>query len=264
MKEHNKYYWDNKNGRAKLAKEHTEEMAKKYKKEIDACVKETKIYTMSSLQKELAEPKLGMLKMRVVEMDSVSGAFESYYGRTAILNFASYKFPGGGFLAGSRAQEECLCHESFLYNVLREFEESYYEKNRGELNRALYKHKALYSPNVVFEHNNEVCSFDVITCASPNFSTAEKFVTREENNKVMRQRIRFVLDIAKKNNVDTLVLGAWGCGVFRQDPEFVAKCFAEECKSVLGDVEMNVVFAVIPPLPNQTDNCTPFKREIEK
>ena len=34
------------------------------------------------------------------------------------LNFASYKNPGGKFMDGSSAQEECLCHESILYEVL--------------------------------------------------------------------------------------------------------------------------------------------------
>ena len=50
--------------------------------------------------------------------------------KIAVLNFASYKNPGGGFLGGSIAQEEALCAESYLYNVLKEFENITVEKFR--------------------------------------------------------------------------------------------------------------------------------------
>ena len=267
MKKHNEYYWQNKAGRAVKATQHTQEMAEKYGKEIEKCINETEIYNAAKLQEMEKCIQLGDLTMEVMKTDSVDALFNAKdNGRIAVLNFASYKNPGGGFMVGSRAQEECLCHESFLYNVLKEFEDSYYVSNRSDLNRALYRNKALYSPNVVFEHNDEVRKTDVITCASPNFSAAEKFVKREENNKVMKSRIRFVLEIAKHQAVDTLILGAFGCGVFQQDPEFVSKCFVEEAEEIFGKegLSIHIIFAVIPPLPNQTDNCTPFEKAVDE
>jgi uncharacterized protein (TIGR02452 family) len=64
--------------------------------------------------------------------------------------------------------------------------------------------------------------------------------------------------------VDTFIVGAWGCGVFKQDPNAVAKCFEEESKNVFIDSKIHLVFAVIPPLPNQTDNLTPFIKLVER
>ena len=64
----------------------------------------------------------------IVAEDSVEAIMNYSQGKTAVLNFASYKEPGGGFMAGSQAQEESFCHESFLYNVLRQFQ-YYYDWN---------------------------------------------------------------------------------------------------------------------------------------
>lgn len=70
---------------------------------------------------------------------------------------------------------------------------------------------------------------DVITCAAPNYTAAKKYcnVSREENRNALLSRIAFVRDIAEENGVETLILGAFGCGVFGQDPYEVAKIFFE-------------------------------------
>lgn len=126
----------------------------------------------------------------LTDMDSVSCLFNlSNNGRTAILNYASYKNPGGFFLGGSPAQEEALN----LYPILLAF-----AWNRQRLNKALYLNRALYSPSVVFKQKEA----DIITCAAPNFRTAHRY------------------QIAEENGVENLIAGAWGCGVFMQLPEF--------------------------------------------
>jgi len=141
----------------------------------------------------------------------------------AALNFASYTNPGGMFIKGSRAQEECLCHASFLYNVLQPFQKEYYDKNYLNKNKGLYLNRALYSPDIYFFNEDEVYPCDIITCAAPNWSAAHwTNVTREENYQVLQSRIKFVLDIALDQHAETLVLGAYGCGVFRQNPRDVA------------------------------------------
>ena len=266
MKAHNEYYWQNKQERTKFAKQHTADMEKKYRKEIEICIDKTKIYDNRS--QFSGHPLIdASMTMEVMTTDTVSALFNcdnQIDGKIAVLNFASYKNPGGGFMIGSRAQEECLCQESFLYNVLKAFEKSYYEINRNDLNRALYRNKALYSPDVIFEHNGQKRVCDVITCASPNFSAASKFVDRKENNRWLRNRIEFILKIAKAEAVDTLILGAFGCGVFQQDPEVVARYFIELSESIFVDSKVRIIFAVIPPLPNQTDNMTPFIKIVDK
>lgn len=214
---------------ARKAVQWNEYVRNKYPQEIFDCALNSKIYTS-----EFAFPKFGNGgKFYLRQIDSVSCAFDDSLaaGKTAILNYASYKNPGGFFLGGSSAQEEALCHESILFPVLGKFEPKYYANNRKDLNRALYRDVAIYSPDVIFEHNGEVRKFDVITCAAPNWGTAMKYcqVSRAENDKVMRDRIKFMYSIAMNEGVDTLIAGAWGCGVFKQDPAKVCYDLVEEC-----------------------------------
>ena len=159
------------------------------------------------------------------DQDSVSCLFSlTDRSKTAILNYASYKHPGGYFLGGSSAQEEALCHESNLYPILLAFDDTYYAWNRQRLNRALYLNRAIYTPDVVFEKDNNRKLADVITCASPNYRTAHTYqqIPLDLNNRTMEERINFMYQIAEAKGVENLIAGAWGCGVFMQDPSTVA------------------------------------------
>lgn len=230
-----KEYWTDKEKRAEDARKHTKEMEKEYDELIKSSIKDTSIYDTKF--KCNLESKNKNTEIIIDEVDSVSAIFKYPTGkRNAVLNFSSYKNPGGMFINGSKAQEECLCHESFLYNVLKEFQDTFYDWNNQHKNKALYLNRGLYSPNILFirKNNNyletEIMKFcDVITCACPNKSAAQKYqsVSDEENTEVLHSRIKFVLDIAKDNFVDTLILGAYGCGVFGQDPTEVASIFKE-------------------------------------
>lgn len=214
---------------------HTKEMDEKFKKEIENSVKKTKIYggddglTPKKHIEDTVECNIVLDKL-----DSVKSLFSHKNGKTAVLNFASYKNPGGKFFEGSAAQEESLCHSSNLYNILKEFPE-YYEWNKKHNNRTLYTNRALYTEDVLFL-DDSVCVYgadpveikaDVITCAAPNYSAAGKYakVDYEENEAILAERIKFVLDVAEDNGVETLILGAFGCGVFGQDALTVAKYF---------------------------------------
>jgi len=220
----NSHYWVNKEERRKQALLHTEKMDKEYPSLIKNSIENTKIYSMDFKCKKQIQDKI--TKITVINTDSVSALY-GHEGKVAVLNFASYKNPGGMFINGSKAQEECLCHESYLYNVLRAMVIPYYDWNNQNKNRALYKNRGLYSPDILFNHNGEEINVGVITCAAPNKTTGQKYqnVSDEENYRVLSDRIRFVLDIAKENEIDTLVLGAYGCGVFGQDPKEVADIF---------------------------------------
>ena len=144
------------------------------------------------------------------------------------MNFASYKNPGGGFLNGSSAQEESLCHTSFLYNVL-ERETEFYDYNKQHMNRGLYHNRAIYSQDIRFFSDNKTMVCDVITCAAPNRSVLEKYgsFTEDQNMHMLKSRIRFIKSIIERHNIDTVILGAWGCGVFKQNPRTIAKLFSE-------------------------------------
>ena len=224
-------YFKDREERKKHAVEHTEKMGKQYADDIYRSATWTKVYGgpdsypyTSRNRTEEKEPEVV-----VYCSNSVVAASEPRHGKTAILNFASYKNPGGMFYEGSAAQEESLCHASFLYNILQQFDDTYYEWNRNHKNRALYTDRALYSPRVIFEYHGDKYTADVITCAAPNYGAATKWakVPAEENRKALAERIRFIKMIAEENEVDTLILGAYGCGVFKQNPTEVAGIFKE-------------------------------------
>lgn len=239
-----KEYWDDKKKLAELAEQHTEEMEKQYRVEIGMSAAETMTYTGGKkFKSNFAGGQSATPEVIVADADSVSAIFTYGSGKTAVLNFASYKEPGGLFLKGSKAQEECLCHSSFLYNVLSR-QKDYYEWNRQHKNRGLYLDRALYSPDISFFKNGEVACCDVITCAAPNISAARKYcmIYDDENHDVLYKRIRFVLQVAEDQKVDTLILGAFGCGVFGQKPTEVAAAFKEFLSK--GSSISRVIFAI--------------------
>ena len=232
------YYWNKANERSLIAKKHTELMENTKTDLIEGSVAETKIYESCAIQTRTVPATFKLLNT-----DSVSAIMmQDGSKRTGVLNFASFKEPGGKFLEGSSAQEESLCHKSFLYNVLKEFQDSYYDINKKYLNRALYLDKALYTPNIEFTQNDNTKFVDVITCAAPNWTVANKYcnVTPLENYRALSSRIKFIKNIAYDNNLDVIILGAYGCGVFGQDPETVAKLIHQHFKSSIPEVILAV------------------------
>ena len=249
----NTKYLNNKEKRAQKALEHTRTMRDAYGREIAESVKNSIIYSKHT--KEM-KADLRVLDMELADITTEAAAIQYADGKTAVLNFASYKYPGGGFIAGSYAQEEALCHASFLYNVLCEFQE-YYEWNRKNTNHGLYKNRAIYSPNVMFHNDNGEKCVDVITCAAPNWSAAkkDKILSAEDNLMALNSRIRFIKEIVEENHVDTLILGAFGCGVFGQNAKEVAQCFRSAF--MLSSVK-KIVFAV--PKLKDPQNHEAFKK----
>lgn len=60
----------------------------------------------------------------------------------------------------------------------------------------------------------------------------------------MERRIHNVLVAALEHKVDTLILGAWGCGVFQNQPEDVAMLFANALNGPFKNAISRVVFAI--------------------
>ncbi|MEK4053504.1 TIGR02452 family protein [Paenibacillus sp. FSL F4-0087] len=149
------------------------------------------------------------------------------------LNFASAKNPGGGFLGGSQAQEESLARATGLYPCIAQMNEMY-DYNRKQRS-CLYSDYMIYSPAVPVIRDDEDRLLD--KCYLTSFVTAPAVnagVVREREDadnrqieSVMKGRIRYILDVAALHGHQTIVLGAYGCGVFRNDPVDVAKYFHE-------------------------------------
>ena len=181
----------------------------------------------------------------------------------AALNFASYKNPGGMFLNGSNAQEESLCHSSTLYCVLREFQQSFYDVNRNKLNHALYNDDALYSKSIWFEKNGASSYCDIITIAAPNASAVNRYhgLYKSSIRPCLVSRIERMLAVAMENGVNTLILGAFGCGVFGNNPATVANIFQYFLEEDFKYVFNTVVFAI--PDRN-SDNYKAFETVFTK
>jgi uncharacterized protein (TIGR02452 family) len=92
-----------------------------------------------------------------------------------VLNFASAKNPGGGFLGGAQAQEESLARASALYPCLCACNDDFYARNRHH-GSALYLDLAIISPDVPWFRDDTGAWLPapvlatVITCPAPNLS----------------------------------------------------------------------------------------------
>ena len=159
------------------------------------------------------------------------------------LNFANGITPGGGFLHGARAQEEVLCRSSTLHSTLRE--DPMYDHHRQRIHPDSTDW-AIYSPRVpVFRTDNgEVLDrpwlLSFITCAAPYAPT----VGQPESGVLLKQRIHRVLAIARALGYADLVLGAWGCGAFRNDPLRTARDFRKALEGAFQGSFSQVVFAI--------------------
>ena len=212
---------------AKIAQRHTEEQSEKFPDEIRRSIENSFVVS------EAENKKPGETTDIIVELlDSVSAVVKyAPEGKVCVLNFASYTSAGGRFMEGNFAQEEALCHESFLYNVLSSEEfKDFYKFNDLNKNKGLYRNRALYSKDVYFRDGIPA---DVVTCAAANYRTLERYKTgtKEENEEIMKERIEFLLNVISNFDADIVILGAWGCGVFRQDPCFISEEFRKALKT---------------------------------
>lgn len=225
----------------KRAKEHYDFIKEQYCKEIDNSITNTTIHACESIEARIPQYQNNY---SVIPEDSVSCLFSlESKDNIAVLNFASYKKPGGLYFQGVESQEESLCLESTLLPVIEAFKPTYYAWNNKHLNRGMYLDRALYSKDILFEREKQEVYADVITCAAPNAGVAEYVcgVGDKELREVMLDRINFMLSVAEEHGVQTLILGAWGCGVFEWNPEMVAELFME----AKGKYNIpNIIFAV--------------------
>ncbi|MBQ5333816.1 MAG: TIGR02452 family protein [Oscillospiraceae bacterium] len=202
--------------------------------------------------------------------------------KIAVLNFASATNPGGGVKRGSSAQEEALCRTSTLYPCINtdELFGKYYKphRNKGDVR---YTDACIYTPDItvfksdtsfpeVLPENQWFCT-DVITCAAPNLrekpynpmNPGKGTAIRLSDSELLslhKKRGKHILEIAAANGADVIVLGAFGCGAFRNDPNVVAKAYSELLEDFKGSFD-EIVFAVYCA-PNDTKNFEIFKKNL--
>ncbi|AFY91710.1 TIGR02452 family protein [Chamaesiphon minutus] len=185
-----------------------------------------------------------------------------------LLSFASARNPGGGFINGAKAQEEDLARCSGIYPCLLT-QPAYYDANRqGE--SLLYTDNVIYSPNVPWirirnrELIDDIFLASVITAPAPNAGQALRRdpTCGDEIVATLRRRAGIVLAIARDNGHRSLLLGAWGCGVFGNDPSMVADAFGQWLSDprFLGCFD-RVVFAIYTSKSN-VDTLTAFQQRF--
>lgn len=209
---------------------------------LKSCLTATKYYdpeTLSKIQQEVlaSQPQYLTTSFEVKNETSLMGAQRIFlsreYKKIGVLNFASAKNPGGGFLKGAHAQEESLARGSALYKSLLLCPE-YYDFHRKDRS-ALYSDRMIYSANCpVFKRDDgtlleEPYFVDFITSPAPNAGAImrSKAGGLEKVPEVFHVRAAKLLSLAAYHNCDALILGAWGCGVFRNQPSMVAQMFAD-------------------------------------
>ena len=187
---------------------------------------------------------------------------------TICLNFASAKNPGGGFLGGSQAQEESLARSSGLYPCIVQMQEMY--SHNRQLKTCFYSDYMIYSPRVpvIRDHADQLLDspylLSFITAPAVNAGVVRE---REPENAamirdVMKERIRKVLRAAVIHENRTIILGAYGCGVFRNRAEDVADYFAEVLlEEKLADCFQRIVFAIYDNTARQ-ENLRAFKERF--
>ena len=202
-------------------------------------------------------------------------AAEAYKNKkVCVLNFASASNPGGGVMKGSSAQEECLCRTSTLYFSLntQKMWDGFYSVHRAMRN-PLHNDDIIYTPDVVVfktdadkpvrRKEEEWFKVDVISCAAPNlrnmpsnsYNSGDGDIparpTDEELYQIQLRRFNRILEVAASGQEEVLILGAFGCGAFENNPKVVAKAAKDAVEQYKKNFEV-IEFAVF---------CTPDRRE---
>ena len=199
--------------------------------------------------------------------------------KIAVMNFANAFHPGGGVTTGASAQEECLCRTSTLYPLLyrKTLRDTYYQ-HHYDLNMPKATDSLIYTEGVIICKTDEDLpkrmaqedwvSVDVITIAAPDLRTKSNihvplvnggtYMNNAELFGYHVKRAIHMLTCAAAKGADTLVLGAFGCGAFRNDPEVVARAYKvalQEFPKVFDRIE----FAVYCP-PGSSQNYDVFNK----
>ncbi|WP_067474532.1 TIGR02452 family protein [Actinomadura hibisca] len=200
----------------------------------------------------------------VTDEDSLQAARRLHLAgadRIAVLNFASARNPGGGYLGGAKAQEEDLCRNALLYPCLLQAPD-YYTAHRDSPD-LLYSDRVIWSPDVPVHRDGDgrllaepyLVSF--LTSPAPNAGEVLRRdpSVRDRIPRVLHQRAERVLAVAAHHGARQLVLGAWGCGVFRNDPDDVAEAFHAHLTAggAFSTLFERVVFAVWDRSPDSAN-----------
>ena len=195
--------------------------------------------------------------VKVVNADTVSALMTySRKGKTAVLNMASFKKPGGGVRNGARAQEECLFRCSNLSTISTDF----YPLKPNE---ALYTKDSIFIKNFYYNDMEPVIC-DTVTIPAINLNSFARYDDLQSDldyENITKDKIRLMLSLCISNHVENVILGAWGCGVFKNEPQTIAQYFKDVIKEGYNNFD-NIVFAIINDHNSVDNNYKIFKETL--
>jgi len=201
--------------------------------------------------------------------------------KVAVLNFANAFHPGGGVKSGASAQEESLCRCSTLYPLLcRKYLKGKFYDHHSKLSDPKATDTVIYTEDVVVFKTDTALpemmdkadwvSVDVMTCAAPDLrKKSNMYAALVGNGTFMNdaelfgyhvRRAIHLLTVAAAKGADTLVLGAFGCGAFENDPAVVARAYRTALQEFVG-VFRRIEFAIYSP-PGDEANYNAFSKEL--
>lgn len=248
----------------------TEKLCKTNEKLREAIRKSTENQKIILEQDVIEEVSLDRYEEKakiVVSAKRTYEAAKAYPGKKVMVhNFASATNPGGGVVRGSSAQEECLCRCSSLYFNLnvQDMWDGFYTPHR-QLQNPLHNDDIIFTPDVtvfktdtsksVMLEEKDWYKVDVITCAAPNLrKNPQNAYNSKEKNQIVKikdkellmlheKRLKRILDTALVYGDEVIVLGAFGCGAFCNNPEVVALAARNVIKQYLHAFQ-TIEFAV--------------------
>ena len=228
----------NKAGRAKLARETIHQtIPKLLSSDAKACLgvqsSELIINPPAIALTQSQDPQCAGSRIRVLNTDTLTAAAllqcskndsnlsKKSSPRTCILNMASALRPGGGVLNGAASQEEFLCLRTTLYPSLHE---TYYR---------LPELGVVYTPDVLVFRDADCTNLskngryfvDVVSAAmirAPDTTEDGKYADPRDEEMVI-QKMRALMRVLVAKGASRVVLGAWGCGAFRNPDGEVAR-----------------------------------------
>jgi len=247
------FYLNARNGRVEL------------RAQIENAVRYTKHFREGETPEVQFESRETRIEVRNETTFAAAKRLEEAGLRTLALNFASAKNPGGGWKNGARAQEECLCRGSALSNCLyANFDFYEFHRQRGG---GIGSDWMMLSPDVPVFRGDEpeeallesAWTTSFLTAAAPNRKAI--FFDTERIRPAFAARIHKVLAIAVSENFDAVVLGAWGCGAFGNDPHDIAPLFADALNGEFRGAFAHVAFAVLDASDDER-MVEPFRRAL--
>ena len=229
--------------------------------------------------------KSNRAKVIISEKRSLEAAepYAKHGKKVCVHNFASASNPGGGVVKGSSAQEECICRCTTLFPCLnsRDMWNKFYSPHRRAMD-PLHNDDCIYTPDVYVIKSDisfpeplaekDRYKVNILTCAAPNLrerpsnymnphsGSKPAKVTSAQLEALLTSRVRRIFEVAAANGNDVLILGAFGCGAFRNPPELVARVFHDIMKDWLSYFE--AIEYAIYHRADETVNYTAFERTI--